>query len=83
VVTLQTTTDAGTVLNYKVQDDFGGVIATLSPVTVGSDGKALVTWQAPADLATTTVHFILAAANGDKRASRDIHVIVGGNGRSC
>jgi hypothetical protein len=82
-VTLQTTTDPGTVLSYKVQDDFGGGIGTLGPVTAGSDGKASITWQAPAALSTTTIHFILAAANGDKRASRDLHVVVGGNGRSC
>ena len=82
-VTLDTSTDPGTVLSYKVQDDFGGAIGSLGPITVGSDGKASISWQAPADLSTTTIHFILAAANGDKRANRDIHVVVGGNGRSC
>jgi hypothetical protein len=82
-VTLQTTTAAGTTLSYKVQDDFGGDIGSVGPVTVGGDGKASVSWPSPQQLSTTTLHFLLTAANGDKRANRDIHVVVGGNGRSC
>jgi len=82
-VNLQTTTEAGTVISYKVQDDFGGDVGKVGAVTAGSDGKASASWQAPAQLSTTTLHFLLTAAHGDRRASRDIHVIVGGNGRSC
>ncbi|MEA2682544.1 MAG: hypothetical protein QOK05_872 [Chloroflexota bacterium] len=82
-VTLQTTTMPGTTLTYKVQDDFGGDVGTVGPVIVGNDGKASVSWQSPTQLSTTTLHFLVTAANGDKRANRDIHVVVGGNGRSC
>jgi hypothetical protein len=48
-----------------------------------SGGKATVTWRSPNGLSTTTLHFIVTAKNGDQRTSRDIHVVVGGNGRSC
>lgn len=84
VVTLETTAPAGTMLRYQVQDDFGGDLdPTIPPVTVPSSGHATVTWQSPDRLSTTTLHFLLTARDGNLAASRDIHVVVGGNGRSC
>jgi hypothetical protein len=84
VVTLRTTAPPGTTLRYGVQDDFGGDLSpTIPPVTVGPKGNATVTWQSPSRLSTTTLHFLLTARDGDRVASRDIHVVVGGNGRSC
>jgi hypothetical protein len=82
-VKLDTTTEPGATLSYKIQDDFGGDIGSLPTITAGADGKASTTWQSPPTLSTTTLHFILNAQHGDKRYSRDIHVVVGGNGRSC
>lgn len=84
VVTLKTTAPPGTTLSYQVQDDFGGGLSpSIPPVTVGSSGHAQVTWRSPDRLSTTTLHFLLTARDGDRAASRDIHVVVGGNGRSC
>ncbi|HXA41917.1 MAG TPA: hypothetical protein VNV65_03280 [Candidatus Solibacter sp.] len=84
VVTLNTQTAAGSQLSYDVQDDFGGEVGSkIAPVTTDSSGKATVTWQSPSRLSTTTLHFLLTAKNGDSRTNRDIHVVVGGNGRSC
>ncbi|MHB8508514.1 MAG: hypothetical protein ACYDGR_07675 [Candidatus Dormibacteria bacterium] len=82
-VELDVTTTPGTIVTYKVQDDFSGDLGSVGPVTVGSDGNGHATWQSPRQLSTTTLHFILTAANGDLRANRDIHVVVGGNGRNC
>ena len=83
-VTLNTQTDPNTQLTYQVQDDFGGDIGgKIPPVTTDSSGKAAVTWRSPSQLSTTTLHFLLTATNGDKRSNRDVHVVVGGNGRSC
>lgn len=84
VVTLETTAPAGTTLHYEVQDDFGGDLSpSIPPMTVPSSGHATVTWQSPDKLSTTTLHFLLTARDGSQAASRDIHVVVGGNGRSC
>jgi hypothetical protein len=84
VVTLETTAPAGTTLHYEVQDDFGGALTpAIPPVTVPSSGHVTVTWPSPDRLSTTTLHFLLTARDGDVAASRDIHVVVGGNGRSC
>jgi hypothetical protein len=83
-VSLTTEAPPGTQLSYQVQDDFAGdMTPAISPVTIGSSGKVTVTWTSPSQLATTTIHFLLSARNGDQRANRDIHVVVGGNGRSC
>jgi hypothetical protein len=81
--TVTVTTEPGATVSFKVQDDFGGDLGAIGPVTAAPDGKATVTWKAPATLSTTTLHFILSAVHADKRAGRDIHVVVGGNGRSC
>jgi hypothetical protein len=84
VVTLNTQTDPNTQLSYQVQDDFGGEIGpTIPPLTTDASGKATVTWHSPSQLSTTTLHFLLTARNGDNRTNRDIHVVVGGNGRGC
>jgi hypothetical protein len=81
---LTTQAPPGTQLSYQVQDDFGGEVPpTIPPVTIGSSGKVTVTWTSPSSMGTTTLHFLLTAKNGDQRANRDIHVIVGGNGRTC
>lgn len=78
------TAPSGTDLSFQVQDDFGGNLSPSIPQThVGADGKATVTWQSPASLSTTTLHFLLTAKSGGARTNRDIHVAVGGNGRSC
>ena len=83
-VTIHIQTSPGTELNFQVQDDFGGDLTpTIPPVTTDSGGKATVSWRSPSQISTTTLHFIVTARNGDLRASRDIHVVVGGNGRSC
>lgn len=82
--TLNTQTAAGAQLTYQVQDDFGGEIGPkIAPVTTDAGGKATVTWKSPAQLSTTTLHFLLTAKSGDQRTNRDIHVVVGGNGRNC
>lgn len=84
VVTLKTSAPPGTTLSYQVQDDFGGSLSpSIAPVTVGPSGTATVTWQSPDRLSTTTLHFLLTARDDGRAASRDIHVVVGGNGRSC
>jgi hypothetical protein len=83
-VTLNTQTQPNTELSYQVQDDFGGESGPkIAPLSTDSTGKASVTWRSPGQLSTTTLHFLLAAKNGDSRTNRDIHVVVGGNGRSC
>ena len=83
-VSLTTAAAPGTQLSYQVQDDFAGDVSpSISPVTIGSSGKITVTWASPNRLGTTTLHFLLTARNGDLRANRDIHVVVGGNGRNC
>ena len=82
-VTLHTHTQPGSTLKYTVQDDFGGVIGTIAAATADSNGDVTVIWKSPSRLSTTTLHFLLTARSGSLRASRDIHVIVGGNGRSC
>jgi hypothetical protein len=83
-VTINIQTSPGTELNFQVQDDFGGDLTPrIARVTTDSGGKATVSWSSPSQLSTTTLHFIVTAKNGDQRTSRDIHVVVGGNGRSC
>lgn len=82
-VTLHTHTDPDTTVGYVVQDDFGGTIATIPAQTTDPSGNLTVTWQAPGQLSTTTLHFLLTARHGDLRANRDVHVVVGGNGRTC
>jgi len=83
-VTLNTQTASGAQLTYDVQDDFGGEVGSrIAPVTTDASGKATVKWTSPSQLSTTTLHFLLTAKNGDSRTNRDIHVVVGGNGRSC
>jgi hypothetical protein len=83
-VSLTTEAAPGTQLSYQVQDDFAGEISPgIAPVTIGSSGKIRVSWTSPSHLATTTIHFLLTARNGDQRTNRDVHVVVGGNGRSC
>ena len=77
-------TNAGAQLSFDVQDDFGGSLAPkIPPMTTDSSGDATITWQSPSSLTTTTLHLLLTARKGSLRATRDIHVIVGGNGRSC
>jgi hypothetical protein len=83
MVTVEITTTPGTLLSTRVQDDFGGDLDTIPPLTVGGDGKATLKWQSPPQLPTTTLHVVVSAANGEQRTSRDIHVVVGGNGRAC
>jgi hypothetical protein len=83
-VTIHIQTSPGTELSFQVQDDFGGDLTPrVPPVTTDSGGKATVSWRSPTKISTTTLHFIVTAKNGDQRSSRDIHVVVGGNGRSC
>lgn len=83
-VTLNTQTDPNTQLTYQVQDDFGGEVGPkIPPLTTDSTGKTTLTWPSPNQLSTTTLHFLLTAKNGDKRTNRDLHVVVGGNGRRC
>jgi len=82
--TVTVTTAPGASMDWKVQDDFGGDISPpIASTTADSGGKSSVTWQSPKSLTTTTLHFIVDAKSGNKRAHRDIHVVVGGNGRSC
>ncbi|MFY9616352.1 MAG: hypothetical protein WAT58_13225 [Candidatus Dormiibacterota bacterium] len=84
LVTITIMTSPGAELDWQVQDDFGGELnPKISPVTTDSGGKATVTWQSPSQLSTTTLHFLLTAKKDTARASRDIHVAVGGNGRAC
>ena len=84
VATITTHTPPGTQLSYTVQDDFGGTLEpAIAALTADAKGDATVTWQSPGQLSTTTLHFLLTAVNGGDRATRDIHVVVGGNGRSC
>lgn len=83
-VTLHVHTLPSTQLTWSVQDDFTGDLAPAIPAqTTDSGGNATTTWQSPGQLSTTTLHFLLVAVNGDQRANRDIHVVVGGNGRQC
>jgi hypothetical protein len=83
-VTIKIETAPGTELSFHVQDDFGGDLSPrIPPLVTDSNGRATVTWESPARLSTTTLHFLLAAKKGDQRTNRDIHVVVGGNGRSC
>ena len=83
-VTIKIETAPGAQLSFQVQDDFGGEVSPRIPTMVAdSSGKATVTWQSPARLSTTTLHFLVTAKKDDQRANRDIHVVVGGNGRSC
>lgn len=82
-VTLHTHTKQGSTISYVVQDDFGGTLGTIPPTKTDASGDLSVMWTAPAHLSTTTLHFLLTARNGNLRTARDIHVIVGGNGRSC
>ncbi|MEA2645451.1 MAG: hypothetical protein QOE92_534 [Chloroflexota bacterium] len=78
------TTEPGTQLSFQVQDDFGGEISPpVAPITADGSGHASFTWPAPGQLSTTTVHFITTAKNADRTSSKDIHAVVGGNGRSC
>lgn len=82
--TVTVTTMPGTQLTVNVQDDFGGTLGpAVAPLTTDASGKASFTWQSPAQLSTTTLHFIVNATHASDHASRDIHVVVGGNGRSC
>jgi hypothetical protein len=84
VVTLKTEAPEGTELTYKIEDDFGAAVApAIPPVKTDGSGKATVTWQSPSSLSTTAVHFNLTAKKGSETATRDIHVEVGGSGRSC
>jgi hypothetical protein len=84
VVNLEITTEPGTELTIQAQDDFAGEIPPpVTSSTAGASGKASISWQSPGTLSTTTVHFIVSGRNGERRASKDIHVIVGANGRSC
>jgi hypothetical protein len=84
LVTLHTSVPPGTTLSYRVLDDFGGeLMPRIPPVTADRSGQATVTWQSPTSLSTTTLHFHLTAREGNRRVDRDIHVVVGGNGRSC
>jgi hypothetical protein len=79
------------VLSATAQAGCGGSLALshtktacLTPgQTTDVSGKAAVTWRLPTQLSTTTLLIIVTAKPGDQRTSRDIHVVVGGNGRSC
>ena len=83
-VSLSFHTEPSSDLNFSVQDDFGGTLEpAIAPVTTDANGDAMVTWQSPRQLATTTVHFVVVARHGSATATHDVHVIVGGNGRSC
>lgn len=83
-VTLHVHTLPASQLSWSVQDDFTGDVAPAIPgQTTDGNGDATVTWQSPAQLSTTTLHFLLVAVNAGKRANRDIHVVIGGNGRQC
>jgi hypothetical protein len=83
-VTIKIETQPGTELSFQVQDDFGGDLSPRIPAVVtDSSGRATVTWKSPQRLSTTTLHFLVTAKKGDQRTNRDLHVVVGGNGRSC
>ena len=82
--TVTITAPPGTQLTVTVQDDFGGTLQpAVAPLTTDANGKATITWQSPSQLSTTTLHFIVNATHGTDHATRDVHVVVGGNGRSC
>jgi hypothetical protein len=82
--TIKIHTAPATELSFAVQDDFGGQLQPSIPtVTTDGGGNATIDWHSPTKLTTTTLHFLLTARKGSLRANRDIHVIVGGNGRSC
>jgi hypothetical protein len=82
--TIKVHTEPDTQLTFVVQDDFGGELNPKIPtLTTDKSGNATIDWHSPSSLTTTTLHFLLTARKGSLRANRDIHVIVGGNGRSC
>ena len=83
-VTIQIETAPGTQLSFQVQDDFAGEVGPRIPSRVtDSNGRATIVWKSAARLSTTTLHFLVTAKKGDQRTNRDIHVVVGGNGRNC
>ena len=83
-VTIKVHTNPRTELSFVVQDDFGNELEPKIPATTtDGNGDATITWRSPSSLSTTAVHFELTARDSSLQADRDVHVIVGGNGRSC